>query len=168
VADGVIGRLPAITVRPITDEDMPFLRALYGSTRESELAPVPWTPEQKKAFLDQQFHAQHAHYTSAYENPAFDIVEVDGVPAGRLYVERGEDQVLVVDIALMPEFRGKGLGTHLLAGLIAEAVERGVPVTMHVERTNPAIRLYARLGFQLVEDQGVYLYIARPPSAPVS
>ncbi|MEX1103054.1 MAG: GNAT family N-acetyltransferase [Dehalococcoidia bacterium] len=153
-----------LRLRPITDGDLPFLRALYGSTREEELAPVAWTPEQKEAFLDQQFHAQHAQYMSAYEHPSFAVVEVDGEPAGRLYVDRRPTELLVVDIAFLPAFRGRGIGTLLLEGLIAEAEATSIPVTMHVERNNPVIRLYARLGFRLVEDRGVYLFIARQPA----
>jgi ribosomal protein S18 acetylase RimI-like enzyme len=89
---------------------------------------------------------------------------VDGEPAGRLYVHRGDREIRIVDIALVPEHRGSGVGTSLLRDLLAEADAGGKSVTIHVERMNPALRLYERLGFSVAEDKGVYLFLERPPS----
>jgi len=156
------GRRARIALRPIEPADQPFLLALYASTREQELAPVPFTPEQKAAFLAQQFDAQSRHYAQLRDT-TFDLVLVDGAPAGRLLVGRWERELRIVDVALMPAFRGAGVGTRLLEPLIAEAETRGVPTTIHVERSNPAQRLYARLGFAPVADEGVYQRWERPP-----
>ena len=79
---------PAITLRPTRPDDHPFLCALYASTREQELAAVPWDAAQKAAFVRMQFDAQHAHYQEHYAGAAFDVILVDGQPAGRLYVDR--------------------------------------------------------------------------------
>ena len=150
-------------LRPIRDDDLPFLARVYASTREEELATVvDWSEEQKQAFLRQQFEAQHAWYQENYANAAFDVVEVDGQPAGRFYVDRWEREVRIVDISLLPEHRGRGLGGALLAALFAEADAAGKPVSVHVERFNPALRLYERLGFRFREDKGVYLLLERP------
>src|SRR6185295_4880213 len=102
-----------VTRRPIGDQDMEFLLHLYASTREEELAVVDWTPEQKMAFLRQQFTSQHSHYQEHYAGAAFDLLLVDDRPAGRLYVARWTKTLRIVDIALMPEFRGRGIGTAL-------------------------------------------------------
>jgi ribosomal protein S18 acetylase RimI-like enzyme len=155
----------AIALRPALPEDRPFLLEVYASTREQELAQVPFTPEQKAAFLEQQFTAQSRHYEQHYRDTSFDVVEVGGEPAGRLIVGRWEQEIRIVDVALLPHFRGRGLGTRLLAPVLAEADARGVRTSIHVERSNPAQRLYRRLGFVPAEDgdEGVYLRFDRPP-----
>jgi len=153
-----------IALRPITDADLPFLTRLYASTREEELAVVDWPAEQKEAFLRQQFDAQHAWYREQYAGASFDVVERDGERVGRLYVARWPGEIRIVDISLLPEYRGQSLGTALLETVFAEADAAGQPVSIHVERFNPALRLYERLGFRLREDVGVYLLLQREPS----
>jgi GNAT superfamily N-acetyltransferase len=156
-----------LELRPIRDEDLPFLRALYGSTRELELAQVPWSEEQKEAFLDLQFGAQHSWWQQHSTGARFDLVVVDGAPAGRLYVDVWEQEVRVVDIALMPGHRGGGLGTRLLQGVFAEADAAGKPVSIHVEVFNPARTLYQRLGFVEKGTHGdVYILMERPVGGP--
>jgi GNAT superfamily N-acetyltransferase len=153
------------TLRPARPEDREHLLAVYASTRAEELAPVPWTEEQKSAFVKMQFDAQDAHYREHYEGATYEVIEVDGVPAGRLYVHRKRKEIRLVDVALLPAFRGKGIGTRLLAELIVEAKGRGVPLTIHVELFNPARRLYERLGFTPVEEHGVHVLMERLPEA---
>jgi ribosomal protein S18 acetylase RimI-like enzyme len=136
---------------------MDLLLRVYGSTREEEMAMVvDWTAEQKAGFVRQQFEAQHAWYQDHYQGARFDVILVDGVPAGRLYVHRRPAEIRLVDITLLPEFRQGGLGTSLLRDLLAEGGAAGKPVTIHVETFNPAMRLYERLGFQPVEERGPY------------
>lgn len=147
---------PSISFRPITDDDQELLYRIYASTREEELAVTEWSAEEKEAFLRQQFAAQHAHYQQSYGNPTFDIILVDGEPAGRLYVDRREDEHRIVDIALLPEYRGRGLGGAMMQNLLDEAAAAGKLVRIHVEKYNPARHLYDRLGFRKTEDQGVY------------
>ena len=106
-----------------------------------------------------QFDAQHAHYQEHYAGAAFDVILVDGQPAGRLYVAREEDEIRIVDIALLPDFCNRGIGTTLLRGLQSEAAAAGKPLRIHVERFNPALRLYERLGFREIADRGVYLFM---------
>ena len=159
---------PAIALRPIGEADLPFLLGLYASTREEELAAVEWPAERKAAFLRQQFEAQHRWYQEQYAGATFDLVLVDGEPAGRLYVARWEREVRIVDVSLRPEHRGRGIGSTLLRGVIAGADATGLPVSIHVERMNPALRLYHRLGFRLREDKGVYLLLERPPGPPLA
>lgn len=157
--------MPEITFRPIRDDDREFLARLYASTREEELAATPWTEEQKAAFLRQQFEAQHAFYTEQFADAEFSVVLLDGEPAGRLYVDRRENEIRLIDIALLPEHRGQGIGGELMRDLLAEGEEKGLPVTIHVERFNPALRLYERLGFRHVEDQGPYYLMEWRPDA---
>jgi ribosomal protein S18 acetylase RimI-like enzyme len=157
--------LPTITFRPITPDDMELLLRVYRSTREEELAMVlDWTEEMKAAFVRQQFEAQHAWYQDHYEGATFDVILVDGAPAGRLYVHRREREIRLVDITFLPEFRGGGLGTSILHDLMAEAGKAGKPLTIHVEVYNPAMRLYERLGFRPIEERGPYLLMEWRPS----
>jgi GNAT superfamily N-acetyltransferase len=148
---------PRITLRPIGPDDMDFLLRVYHSVREEELAMVlDWTDEQKAAFVRQQFEAQHGWYQDHYDGAQFDVILVEGVPAGRLYVHRRPAEIRLVDIALLPDFRKGGLGTSILHDLLAEGEAAGKPVTIHVEVYNPAMRLYERLGFRPIEDRGPY------------
>lgn len=157
--------MPEITFRPITDEDLPFLARLYASTRQEELAVTPWTEEQKQAFLQQQFEAQHRHYQEHYPEASFDVLQVDGEAAGRLYVSRWTREIRIVDIALLPEYRNRGIGSRVLEDLLDEGRRSGKSVSIHVEKSNPALRLYERLGFEPIEDKGVYLLMEWKPKA---
>jgi ribosomal protein S18 acetylase RimI-like enzyme len=122
---------------------------------------VAWDDAQKEAFLQQQFDAQDAWWRENYADASFDVILVEGEPAGRLYVHRGRSEIRIVDIALLPEHRGNGVGTRLLDELLAEGAADSKSVTIHVERMNPALRLYDRLGFSVAEDKGVYLFLER-------
>jgi ribosomal protein S18 acetylase RimI-like enzyme len=154
-----------VTLRPVGPADAEFLLRVYASTRSEELAPVPWSSEQKDAFLRQQFEAQGAYWRETYPKADFAVVEVDGGPAGRLYVNRGPDEIRLVDIALLPEYRRGGIGTGLIRELLAEAETRSLPVTIHVEVFNPARALYERLGFEWVADRGAYVLMQWRPAA---
>ena len=136
---------------------MEFLLRLYATTRADEMAMVTdWTDEQKEAFVRMQFQAQHAWYQEHYGDAQFDLILIDGVPAGRLYVHRREKEIRLVDISLAPGLRGRGIGAALLRELMDEAEAAGKPLTIHVEKYNPAMRLYLRLGFKPIEDRGPY------------
>lgn len=152
-----------VQLRGVVPADRAFLRAVYGSTRWDELEPTGWSAAEKEAFLDQQFEAQDLHYSKNYQGTTFSVIVVDGVPAGRLYVARWPGEIRIVDIALLPSARGRGVGTSLLRELIEEAAAGGKRVSIHVERENPALRLYERLGFSRVEERGPY-YLMELPS----
>jgi ribosomal protein S18 acetylase RimI-like enzyme len=149
----------AVTLRPIGPDDQSFLYDVYASTRVGELAAVPWDDLQKSAFLQMQFNAQHQYYLEQYPHAAFDIILIDGRPAGRLYVNRGQDELRIIDISILPAWRNRRIGTHLLGALQTEAALARKPLRIHVERFNPALRLYERLGFVPVADRGVYLFL---------
>ena len=156
---------PDIVLRPIGDGDLPFLSELYASTRWEELAPVPWPEADKRSFLHQQHALQHRHYQAHYADAEFLLLERAGVPIGRIYVHRSPGEIRLMDIALLPQHRGQGLGAALIAELVAEADASHLPVTLHVERHNPAQRLYARHRFRLEEEGDVYQKLRRDPPA---
>jgi ribosomal protein S18 acetylase RimI-like enzyme len=154
-----------IALRAATPADTEFLGAVYASTRTEELAVVNWSDEQKSNFCGAQFAAQDAHYRQHYPTAQFSIIECGGVAVGRLYVDRWEREIRIMDIALLPEHRGAGIGTRLLRDLLDEATASRKTLTIHVERFNPAQRLYHRLGFNIAEDKGVYLLMEWKPQA---
>ena len=148
---------------PIEAEDAEFLLRVYAGTRQEELELVPWSEAEKETFLRQQFRAQHTHYQEYFPHARFDVILVDGDPAGRLYVDRARDEIQIIDLALLPEYRGRGIGGSLMHQLLAEASAKALPVRIHVERNNWAFGWYQRLGFEVIEDKGVYYYMECPP-----
>jgi GNAT superfamily N-acetyltransferase len=153
-----------ITFRPAVEADREFLYRVYASTREDELAPLQWRSEVKEAFLRMQFAAQDAHYRRYFPGCEFLVILIAGRDAGRLFLDRREGEICVVDIALLPEQRGFGAGGAILRAVLAAARASNTPVTMHVERFNPALRLYQRLGFRQAADEGIYLRLEWRPA----
>ena len=146
----------SVACRPITAADEPFLRRVYASTRERELAVLPWSDEQKAEFVRMQFDAQARYYDDVYADASFEVVEVDGMPAGRLYVVYGASDIRIVDITLATEYRGRGIGSGLLQRILEHGRASGRTVSIHVEFENPARRLYERLGFAETAQHGIY------------
>jgi ribosomal protein S18 acetylase RimI-like enzyme len=154
----------SVELRPAQPEDRPFLFRLYATTRADELAVLPWTDEQKRSFLEQQFLAQDRAYRDNYPDATFSVIIRAGEPIGRLYVAPlGDDELRVIDIALLPEERGKEIGSELMTGVIASAVHEGRMVSLHVERWNRAVRFYERLGFVRTGENEVYVRMERLP-----
>jgi ribosomal protein S18 acetylase RimI-like enzyme len=146
----------SITLRPITQADLPFLFTVYAAARAEELAQVDWDEAQKLAFLASQFNAQHHHYQTYYTTASFNVIESDGQPAGRFYIDRWPSEIRIVDIALLPAYRQLGIGSELLRQTQAEGAHTHKRVSIHVEKYNPAYRLYTRLGFEKIGETGVY------------
>jgi ribosomal protein S18 acetylase RimI-like enzyme len=155
-----------ISFRPETLEDEAFLAKLYATTRDIEMALTGWDAAQQEAFLRMQFQFQTTHYRQHYGDALFQIILRDNAPIGRIYLHYGPSQIRLMDIALLPEYRRSGIGSSILENLLREAAQLGKPVTLHVERFNPALRLYERLGFRMIEDLGINLYMEwLPPAA---
>ena len=154
--------MTAFQLRPVVEGDRETLYRIYASTRTEELSMVPWNADEKEQFLRMQFHAQTVHYDKNYPQAQFQMILMDDQVAGRLYVDRVGKLIQIIDIALFPEFRGQGIGTAILKDLIAESAQSQMPLQIHVEKNNPAKRLYKRLGFVEVGDAGVYDLMERP------
>jgi ribosomal protein S18 acetylase RimI-like enzyme len=153
------------SLRPERPDDYEFMADLYASTRAEEMQLVDWSEQQKRAFLRSQFDAQTAHYRTHYNAAEFWIIERNGERAGRLYLHYRPDDLRIVDIALRPEFRGQGIGGAILNQLLGAAQHGGYGLSIHVERNNPAMRLYNRMGFRKIDEHGIYDLMEWKPSA---
>ena len=153
-----------LALRPIGNDDLDFLYQVYASTREDELALLPWSDSQKQTFLQMQFNAQHHYYQEQFANASYQVILQDEQPVGRLYVDRGSDEIRIIDIALLGAARNQRIGSLLLQQILDEATLSGKRVVLHVEKNNPALRLYQRLGFQVKEDKGVYWFMQWSPA----
>lgn len=146
-----------VSFRAVTDKDDEFLLSVYASSRAEEMALAPWNDEQKHAFLTMQFEAQAVQYRERYPEANFQVVLLNGEPVGRLYVARLPDQIRIIDIALLTEHRGKGIGEPILRDLMDEAARAGKPVRIYVESFNRSRALFERLGFAPIEDNSLYM-----------
>lgn len=156
----------AVDTRPVAPSDDEFLLDVYASTRAEELAPVPWTDEQKRAFLRSQFDAQRGEYFQRFPDSDYRVILVGGRPAGRLWVARTPRQIRLLDIALLPEFRARGIGASLVRGLAEEAERTGLPLRHMVFQLNEgAMRFYERLGFTRLELHGAYWEMEKKPAS---
>ena len=153
-----------VTLRPVQPDDDAFLCALYGSTRQDELAAWGWGPAERDAFLQLQYRAQQQSFASREGGAEHRIVCREGRPIGRLIISRGADAIQLVDIALLPDARGMGIGSRLIADVLVEADRAGRPVQLQALKGSPVVRLYTRLGFIITADTGVYLRMERPPA----
>ncbi len=145
-----------VVLRPATADDRAFLVALYGSTRDEELSQVAWAEGQREAFVRMQFDVQDEHYRAVNPDGSFDVIELDGQPIGRLYVDQRPGDIRIVDISVAADRRGQGIGSHLIRRLQERAAAGGCCLSIHVEIHNPAAELYERLGFVEVSERGVY------------
>ena len=137
-----------VSFRAIEESDEQFLRDVYFSTRLDEVSAFGWDPAQQTAFLDMQFSVRRQAYGIQYPEAEYKIVLVDGVQAGSMIVDRAGDSIGLTDIAILPEFRGKGIATHLIEQLQAEATASSRPLVLTVDKANVAARqLYEKLNF---------------------
>ena len=152
-----------ISLRPFRLDDQEFLYQLYASTRLQEIAGFGWPAAQQEMFLRMQFNAQYRSYEAAYGQAEHRIVEQDGKPVGRIMVLWQKDFALLVDIALLAEHRGRAIGGGLLRDLIQQCARKRVPLRLQVLKTNPALRLYRRLGFTTTAEDQMYIQMERQP-----
>jgi GNAT superfamily N-acetyltransferase len=152
-----------IALRPVEKADMAFLRALYASTRDDELALVDWDAAAKSAFVNAQFAAQQQYYQSTFPDAVHQVVECNGAPAGQVHFVEQPQAFLLIDIIIAPAYRNHAIGTYLLQRLMAAAAQAHKPLHTHVWEFNPrARRFYEHLGFVAVEHAGMHFLMQWP------
>jgi ribosomal protein S18 acetylase RimI-like enzyme len=153
-----------VSLRPVTADDKEFLISVYAGTRAAELAQVPWEEGQKEAFIRWQFEMQQKEYQTRFPDARYDVILVDGVPAGRIWIGIDDKQIRLLDIAVMAQFQNRGVGTILLRRLMLEATQLNKPLRHMVFVLNDnAHRFYERLGFTTIEDLGGYKHMQWVP-----
>jgi|ERR1051326_2380056 RimJ/RimL family protein N-acetyltransferase len=157
----------SLRLRDVSPDDEGFLLEVYASTRAQELALVPWSDEQRQAFVKMQFAAQRDHYQERYRGADYKVIVQDGEPVGRFYIFRDEANISILDITILPRFRERGIGTTLIKEIIDEAAQSANTVQIYVENFNPSLRLFQRLGFSIIAQDGINLLLEwRPPGDP--
>ena len=148
---------------PVSPSDYPLLFEIYVSSRAEEMKLAPWTDEQKHAFLESQFEAQDNHYHSIYPNGSYDLIKLEDQTAGRLYQAELDDEIRILDITVLPQFRNRGIGTFLLSEILETGKNKQKPVRIYLETYNPSQTLFTRLGFTAIADDGVYCLWEKMP-----
>jgi ribosomal protein S18 acetylase RimI-like enzyme len=155
----------SLGLRPATADDTPFLMGLFASTRADEVALLAYDSNLQETFIAMQYNAQTWQYNMSYPQAAHSLILWNDLPIGRLLVDKGLKEFTLVDIALLPEHRGSGIGTHLLQDLLREATDARTSVKLNVWHSNPAKRLYERMGFSTTQEDGVYCEMKWTPSS---
>ncbi|MGE3466695.1 MAG: N-acetyltransferase family protein [Pyrinomonadaceae bacterium] len=153
-----------IALRPAMPDDRDFLVRVYEASREIELSMTPWSTAERLAFARLQFDAQTRHYGEVYPDSTNSVILYDGEPAGRLHLNRGPDQIAILDITVLPAYRLKGIATSLITSLQAEAKESGCSLRVFVEDFNPSQAMFLGVGFEIAAREGINLRLEwRPP-----
>jgi ribosomal protein S18 acetylase RimI-like enzyme len=157
--------MDSLALRPVCDADEDFLYRVYAGTRTEEMALVPWGEGQKQDFLRMQFAAQQAHYREHFPGASHDVLLADGLPVGRLYVDRREAEIRILDIAVLPEARRQGIGSRFLRGLMKEAQAAQKKLSVYVDATSPSLGLFRGLGFVRADGNGISCLMEWRPAA---
>jgi ribosomal protein S18 acetylase RimI-like enzyme len=154
-----------IAFRPATEEDNDFLVTLYGSTREEELALTQWDADQREAFVRMQFAAQQSHYRTRRPAGREELILIGGETVGRLYSDLSGDTDHLLDLCLLPAYRGRGIGSRILRGILAKAAARGRRLTIYVESFNRSLGFFERHGFTRTSETGMHCLLEWRPES---
>ncbi len=160
----MVEKVQSVTLRAATPLDRDFLLAVFASTRTEELAALAWGPEQVQVFLLMQFNIQQQNYAAAHPAASNSIILLAGQSVGRMLVDRGDAAIVLVDIAMLPEYRNRGIGSALIRDLMDEAAKAQKPLYLSVYVTNPARQLYERLGFSKIHEESQYVRMQWMPT----
>ena len=155
--------MTSVTLRPAAPEDEPILIRSYAAARAAEMALVPWDDAQKESFIRAQFFAQRGHYEQHFPGAECQIVLVEGEPAGRHYIYRGDEEIRILDLTILPEYRNRGAGSRMVDALIAEAAQSNKRLRIYVETFNPSVEFFERRGFVKTENDGINFLMVRSP-----
>jgi N-acetylglutamate synthase-like GNAT family acetyltransferase len=144
-----------VELRPVSPADNDFLLKVYAASRAEELELVPWDESAKQAFLQMQFTAQQNHYQSYFPQARHDIILADGTMVGRLYVDRREMEIRILDVTLLPEARGRKIGLMVLQDLMKEAEAAHKALSIYVDTSSTSMELFLGLGFKRINTDDI-------------
>jgi ribosomal protein S18 acetylase RimI-like enzyme len=153
-----------IHLDPVLASDEIFLYQTFTSTRTEEMALTGWNAEQQESFLRMQYEAQRRSYLMQLPDAEYFVIRSSETALGRLIIDRRPEEIHIVDIALLSEFRKHGIGSILMNAIMREAAQGGRKVSLHVERFNPALHWYERLGFGVAASGPIYLEMVWRPA----
>lgn len=154
---------PQVSLRVADVNDSDFLLQVYESTRQEEMSAWGWNSTQQAQFVRMQFEVRSRGYRAAYPSAIESLIFIDNVPAGSMIVFRSSVEIRIVDIALLPQFRGQGIGSQLIGDLVSESIHSNIPLRLSVHRGNSAARLYERHGFVAKSGDAMYCEMERAP-----
>ena len=152
-----------LRLRPVQPEDAAFLLRVYAAARAAEMAMVPWTPEQKEAFLRSQFDAQTRDYSARNPDAEHSVLVYDGREVGRSFVTRDAGKIHILDVTVLTGERGKGAGSAFVQRMQQEASAARLPLTIYVETFNPALIFLTKRGFRPEKEEGIHLLLQWMP-----
>ncbi|HMB24169.1 MAG: N-acetyltransferase family protein [Chloroflexota bacterium] len=156
--------MDSVELRPVTEEDESFLAEVYASCRRAEMALLPWDEAAKQSFLQMQFRAQQTHYQTYFPEASHAVILTDGIPVGRVYVDRRESEIRILDFAVLPERRGQGIGSYTLQNLMKEAQAANKTLSIYVERSSPSLQWFEKRGFVKAGENGFSDLMERQPA----
>jgi ribosomal protein S18 acetylase RimI-like enzyme len=148
-----------LTLRPARTDDQEFLYRLFYSVYSEKLQLVPLSAEEKKALVELMYQGFICHYNSLA--PASDdrLVLLDNESIGRMILLQTREEIRLADLAILPQYRRRGIGSALIGQLQTESTMSKRPVRLQVARFDHALRLYQRLGFYKTDAIGPYLHL---------
>lgn len=150
----------SVSLRVMEEKDLSLSFKIYASTRFQEMSQSGWSEDAIYHFLDSQARMQHQYYMQYYSDAKYHIIELMEESIGRLYVHDLGNEIRIVDIALLPEYRNRGIGQGILRDLQEQGIKKRCNVSIHVEENNPALSLYRRLGFEFINKvNGIYHFM---------
>ena len=144
------------TLTPVSSSDEPFLVELYAATRAEEMKLVSWDGEQKHRFLQMQFEAQNRYYRERYPNASFDLIRFNDCPVGRLYLAELADEIRIIDLTFLPAYFNPQVFEALIEEILQKSAQVRKPVRIYLENYSPQTEIFVRLGFQKIDEQGIY------------
>ncbi len=156
---------PSTVLVSVTESDEPFLSNFYALTRAPELSVVPWSDDQKRAFLQSQFEAQNRYYRERYPNASFEIIKINDRAVGRFYHAELADEIRIIDLAFLPEDFDEKIFIELVREILQKGEQAGKPVRTFLENFDPTTEIFRNLGFEKIEEHGIYFLWQFKPAA---
>ena len=148
-----------LTLRPSRADDQEFLYRLFCSVHSEKLNLALLSVEERNRLIGLMYQGFAGHYSTI--GPAADdrIVLLNNECIGRMILLQTREEIRLADLAILPQYRQRGIGTALIGQLQTESLMSNRPVRLHVARFDRASRLYQRLGFYKIDVEGPYLHL---------